>query len=340
MNLKQIIADGAYTVFARMGDENKFKQIEAVQYIKQLAATTETDIADWDIMATFGTGRGNNLFIDRREINKRFMEKAQAADTSRVQEANPQIDPAIARVQVEANTMIRNTLIVRLREMENQKTRFIREAQSLAVQHVQKVAQLAEHSSAIRALTKNEVDFASHLRTITEGGFWRFHRFENGLLIFRSVNDLVLRERNHRSGVDFRVNFGKYEVHYDIRNGRVTVNNLENNTVAGGNNHPHVSGGHICWGAASEIFHTKMSAFDVSGVMMLLANLLSDYNPENPYATLYDFKVEQHVQAAIKMRNENKSKEEVDAFFKSGNIEDPEIRRFWDERDPKRQARW
>ena len=336
MNLKQLVADGAYTVFARMNSENKMKQIESVQYIKQMASVMELNIDEWDIMAIFGTGRGNNLFIDRREINKRMMEYAAKADAVAVVAANPQVDPAVVRLQTEANNMIRSSLLQRVREMEVQRNNSVRDANRAAEQQRLSLARALEQQSAIRALSKNEVDFAAHIRAIQEGGFWKFIKFEGRNLFFRMSNELLLRERNVEAGVDVKVNLGKYDCTYDISSGRLIVTLFENNINIGGTIHPHVSSGNICWGSANEIFHNKVLAFDVSGVMQLLANLLSDYNPENPYKTLYDFKSEQHIVAAIKMRQEGKSVAAVKKFFKEGEIDEDDVDYFFNERDPAR----
>jgi hypothetical protein len=338
MNLKQIVADGAYTVFARMGEETKIKQIEAVQYIKQLASTMEVNIDDWDIPATFGM-RGNSLYTSRPEINKRFLERMQKVEVAAVQAATPTVDPILAAVQAQANTLIRSSILERIRTIEQQKNTALRRASDHARQMNESIATAFNAESSLRGMRRNEVDFAGQITAINAGGFWRFLNFTNNELVFVSTNDLLLRHRNVRSSIDVRVNLGKYKATVNVQTGRVQVFGHENNTGVGGNNregvlHPHVSNGNICWGAAHEVAHRHITSYAFVPLMQLLANLLSDYNDENPYELLYSFKAEQLMQVAIKMANEGQGDDIIRKFFEDNQMEPDDITYFFDERAP------
>lgn len=330
MNLKQLIADGAYTIFAKMSGDNKIKQIESAQYIKQLSSVMEVDTDSWDIMSLFGTGRGNTLFLDKKEINKRFLIQTQKAAAEKLVASD--VDPEIARVHSIANGLILSSIVEKMRQIRIQRDKHMRDARSHARLEEAALIRAAGEENTIRALSKQEINFSEQIKTIIDNGFWKYIEFTGETLVFETANDINLSQINKAVGVDIRVNLGKFKARLNIRDSNLSVFGAGSNTSVDDVLHPHVDSGHICWGSAYDTYTNLMVGFNIAGTMQLLANLLCDYNELNPYRQLYAFKKEQCFMVAIQMLSVGKTGDEVNEYFISNLIDIGNINHFWLER--------
>lgn len=323
MKISEIMAGGSYTPFARMGSENRQKHIQVVQYIMTLAASTDADISEWNIYEIFGTGRGNTLYLDRRNINQRFLTKLKEVESSSPQEVQGANLPDLAQLQAEVNDQLRRALLTNIENFKRQQQEMLRQAGQYYERFMQHVVGASSVEKNIMSLTKRNLDIAEQIRGIVEGNFWVFDRIEsNRYLFFVTRNDIINSHINRNLGINIRVNLGKYEVKIDLQNPNIWVLPKSGNTRVRENIiHPHVADV-ICWGNAANTVGEKLSKFDFVSVMRLLANLLMDYNDENPYASLYSFQTQQCYSAADRIRSTGGSLQDAQNVFRNANLDD------------------
>lgn len=320
MKIKELEANGLYTYFARMGDETRSKMISTLNYIKQIAAVTETDINSWDINEVFGT-RGNQLLLDKKEINKRFVEMMKGAVTAKVAEKTG-VSKEIAELHAQINSNIGSVLTSRINSLNNKVNSLHRDHLSRILDANSKLEEAVKIQHEILALSKGEIDIAGHITRINNGGFWKFIKYENSKLVFVSNKEIILRHIDPREKTDISVNLGRYKVDLSINGVHVNVSSFDNGVLVGALSHPHVNGGSVCWGNAASTAANLITSFNISGYMQLLANLLLDYNKDNPYMTIYNFLVARTIVDIQKMRSDKKvSSSEIAQYILSQKIE-------------------
>jgi hypothetical protein len=327
MRLHEIVANGTYSIFSRMGDENRTKHLDVIRYIMQMAAATETDISEWNIMELFGTGRGNTMVQDRREINRRFLEKAR----ENVRSSEPQdVElPDLDQLQAEVDHRMREALANNILQIRNNQRAVLQQAQSYYNHYIQHLSSAFQLENQMSALTRRNMNVADQIRQIVAGGFWVYETHANNIVTFHTRSEVVLTEVNRNLGINRRVNLGKFKAEIDLAAGQIWVDTKSNNTVVGdGIIHPHATTNSICWGNSSNTVHQKLLAYDFVGVMQLLANLLMDYNPDNPYASLYSFAEKQAFDNATRLRGNGASLDDIKVIFQNAGLEDISFTRY------------
>lgn len=285
MKLTQLVADN-FAAFSRMNPENREICISSVHYISNLANTNGVDISDWDIVELFGTGQGKLIRRDRREINKIFMTNMKTPKKPR----QPKV-ASLDHLNDSLNGLISSSSDEREGVLTDRYLEYRDEAKNLYEEYLR---QLRQAASIRRKMDhkKGAIDFVGQIKQIVDDSFWSYHKFQDGALIFRTRDDIIVREVNKKANINLEVNLGKMEARFDVANCEMSVHKFENNVFDPYDHqliHPHACD-EVCWGSAAETAEEMSLALDLVNLMRLLANLLMDYCPDNPFATLHSFK--------------------------------------------------
>lgn len=290
MNLKEAIDCGRYTVFSKMGDENRNKHITIVNYIDQLASAASMDISSWNIFEIFGAGRGNNLITNRREINRLFFAKF------RQEKAKQPVNELTldAQVQKHLNDKAQELVTRQVQELAVRKDGDLRAARRLATQMDEKLASAFRLDQQVRALSNRLPDIGAQLQTIAAEGFWKYEQMQGGMLTLVTAGDVICNHINKSAGIDVRVNLGKFRAKLNLDNMNLRAESCvprdENIFMkAGLPCHPHISSS-ICWGRSQSTVLDMLASCELVGAFRILANLLNDYDDEAPYASLSQYK--------------------------------------------------
>ena len=314
MNIKEVIDCGRYTIFSKMGDENRNKHVMIVNYIDQIASASSIDIGEWNIFELFGAGKGNNLITDRREINRRFFAKFREEKSNK-----PQEELSIeAAIQERLNNLARGIMERKLSDLAGRKDYEMRAAKRLSTQMTQKISEAFKLDQQIRIMANQQVDIGAQIATIVAEGFWKYEAItEDNVLKMVTTGDVVCNHINKAAGIDVRVNLGKFRAKLYINDMELTAESVvpyEQNIFRQADlpHHPHVNGS-ICWGRSQNTVIELLAACELVEVFRIFANLLCDYNDENPYAALVSYQrvIEQNAKGE-KLRNPDEDDDEDD----------------------------
>ena len=285
MNLREVVRSG-YKIFSRMNPEKQKAHILAVQYIELLSNQTNTKMEPWDLLSVFGTGKGNELVTDKKEINKLFFAKLEDIKTK----TPAQVFALEERVTVEIDRLSRGLTdreITRLRTARDKDIHSANEAMSRAATFLTSAANL---HSQLSALERRESTVPGQISQIVQENFWDFHQLTGANLELVTKNDIILTQKNPAAGVDLRVNLGRVKAILNLQSMSLSVLQHERNLNVRGYYHPHVNtGGGICWGTGAGVVTQKLPKGEVAEVLRLLSSVLTNYNDGNPYVHLADF---------------------------------------------------
>ena len=289
MKISEIIDGGNYTIFKRMGNDNRTDHIMVINYIQNLAGSSGADISDWDIMALFGKGSGNELYKDKREINSRFFQEFRNRQSAAVATDISQ------RIQNNLKNHAMRLIQRKTQELQSRKDTYLRSAKDYYNSYENYVKEAFNAELEIRTMAGRPIDFGSQVNAIVAERFWNLINVTDTAIVFETANDIVCREVNKAARVDISVNLGKFKATLDMTSMSLKVNGSGNNiNLAGRDNgelaHPHVRTGNICWGNAQSTVQKQLSMGELIPVFRLLASLLTTYNGDNPYASLAVFK--------------------------------------------------
>ena len=285
MNLREVIMSG-YKVFSRMAEDKRKAHILAVQYIEFLATQNSTRMEPWDLIEVFGTGKGNELHTDKKEINKRFFERVERLK-SETPAAVYNLETRIAtKIDEIAKISVTSTLNTLTMQMNNAITNANRA-------YDQAAAQLTEANrlwSSIAALDRKESTLSGQVTKLLQENFWEFFSLDGSLLVLHTKANIILTHKNPAASIDLRVDMGKFKANLDLSRMNLTVTCLSENLSVDGYYHPHVNGvGQICWGSAASTVSGKLPKGEVYDVFKLLESVLCSYNEGNPYRALARF---------------------------------------------------
>lgn len=272
------------------------KNMTSLNYIRDLAGRTNTNIARWNLVALFGTGSGADLVNDTNKINKVFFEKLSSQVASDPSETDdlPEVDP---RLKAQLSRFVGNMHKQEVEQLKRQADHSKRNAHYSYEQYEQ---HMREASKCLAKLKTLESDRTGNARvnavergiaeTVAEGFWGDVIISDDGAIWLRTMSDITLSEIRRAAGIETVVNLGKFAVRIDLPGGSVRVTPYKGNKRADDFYHPHVNeDGDICWGDASEMSYRHMTEWSVKELLFLLQELLCSYNPSNPYTKLSEF---------------------------------------------------
>lgn len=285
MNLREVVRSG-YKIFSRMNPEKQKAHILAVQYIELLANQTNTKMEPWDLLKVFGTGKGNELQTDKKEINKIFFARLEEIKAG----VPAQVFALEERVTAEIDRLSRGLIDRETTRLRNSRDQEIRNAHDRMNQAQGYLTNAARFESEIMALERRESTIPAQICQIVQENFWDFHQLTGSNLELVTKNDVILTHKNPAANLDLRVNFGKLKTILNLQSMALSVLQHERNIVVSGYYHPHIStGASICWGTAAGVATQKLPKGEIADVLRLLASVLTNYNDSNPYINLARF---------------------------------------------------
>ena len=291
MNLKELVDCGRYTKFMRMGEEKRTKHIEIANFIDQLSGASGINIDNWDVYEIFGKGVGNELILDKREINRRFFAKFREMQNS----VEPERFTLEANVQAIINDSARRRLTNAISRLHDNKSDALRKANRHMNEANDYVADAFMYDQEARAMANRPVDVGSQIATIIAEGFWRYAGLRGSELTLKTRENVRCHHVNRNAGVDIQVNLGNYLVIVNLERMMLKARHVYGSSIRWQDYnlapHPHVSrDGNICWGNSSDTVNHMLTSGELVEVLRLLANLLCDYHDENPYTPLASYK--------------------------------------------------
>lgn len=169
-----------------------------------------------------------------------------------------------------------------MRDTANIKRRIV-QTEEAKVKLVEKITKLKNYTAS-DALIKD-------IAKISLNGFWKFIGLTGIKLHFATANDVILFEKNDRSGLNMQKNMGRYLCEFDLSRFHPKVFPLARNISYNGHIHPYVSQDrHVCFGNAADHFQNAAQATDLVQCMNILGTVLSAYSSAGgPYTTLNYF---------------------------------------------------
>ena len=285
MNLRETIRSG-YKVFSRMAEDKRKSHILAVQYVETLANQTNTKMEPWDLLAVFGTGKGNELVTDKNEINKRFF--------SQLEELKNKTPAAVfaleARLQTQIDNLTRAHNDRAANEIKRQRDQQIRSATDFANRMNTAMTEAHKYEQSLMAIERRESTITQQISRLVQESYWEFHELNGALLNLLTKNEIILTQKNPAANLDLRVNMGRFKLEINLNALSLRVLKHTDNLDIRNYYHPHVTpDGSICWGTASGLITTKLPKGEIYDSIKLLEGVLSNYNDGNPYVHLADF---------------------------------------------------
>lgn len=256
-------------------------QQKIFNYVVQLAATTNTNIKDWELAAFESLDPS-----DKRAINKVFFEKQSSASTE------PKVEIDLAKTIDTMKSRFDAIKQAELRRLEASRQAALGYCRSYYQSFEQELTKA--HNDYLRIVQlkgQGAESLERPIQAILSSTFFTLARQEyNGWLYFHTP-EIRLTEKNPRSGVNREVAMGRYLIELRAEVPSVKVFTRQHNIFSAGYYHPYVNTeGKICWGNAADTAAKLLSAMEFDKVFDLLAALLTTYSPDaTPYRTLADF---------------------------------------------------
>lgn len=166
----------------------------------------------------------------------------------------------------------------------------IRDYTTRAQQHQREALSYLSHlykvSRKLDELDNKKVDVPAMVNKVCASGFYTFLKVEGDTLHFRT-KPITLTHG------DMAVDMGRYLLSFNVVDGRVLVN-VEGRSLIEGYPHPHVSGYEMCLGTAADTVRKAAKELDLPLLFECYQALLTSYNDESPYRSLWQFHVEKN----------------------------------------------
>lgn len=252
---------------ARLSEQQEF-------YLKQLCGINGVSYALLDKGPYIGV-------LDRKDMNKIFF--------GALAQLPPVKIPHLQRKALEEVLSKRGGAAEALNNYLNRKERYLNYQRDTQKYHGEMVTALHRYE----ALSANTgIGLVEPIEALLSEGKVTLHTASaaEGYLEFKTVNDVVLVYKDALKKIDMRVVMGKYIIRFDVVRNTVKVFKGENNLIVNSYYHPHVgSGGNVCLGNASDAVNSAIQSCDVKALVNTILLLLSEYNPESPFAYLHAF---------------------------------------------------
>jgi hypothetical protein len=334
--------------------EEEFKQqMKSVKQIELVSMQAGISLKDVDILKLFGTGDEKlPIITDAKEINKRLFDHHEL-NKSAIKRANVEelikmekrlktyhqkyFIPALQRAELSTKHEI-NSLT---NDLDRREKHLMKLNQELAVYKkdkdtasvkytLQDIASIQKNLELYKLSLENNkkgldniqklLEFEGFLQAlvkVTLGGFWKLIDMKKDKLLFITTNDVILFNKNKKSGLNVQLNFGILCCEFNLLQFAPEITPFINNIKSGGNIHPYCNQrGSVCMGNAWQAYENHRTARDLNGCMALLANIMSAYSdaggPHKPLSYFIDdhYKMEPSAAAKkyLKKKNESISK--------------------------------
>jgi hypothetical protein len=276
----------SYDIFDSITDEETYNaQIRAVKWITSLGNMAGTDVTGWDIGTIFGDGNGL-LVTEKKDINARFFAhrdgkgEVRQVSTLTEEERNRLVD------------MEKNMPLAGVEDFRRRFNEYLSTAYSHYREYMTNIRRARGEKIKEESFTRPELRFIDQIGEIERAGFWKWDGIIGGKMFFITAQPLHLTYVNKAQGVDIQVNLGLIAVWFRPSDGcfAVDFDRCEDLQWANGYMHPHVDGGgDICLGTAGEMAARAAGNGNITQLMAIIQQILTEYNPESPYERIASF---------------------------------------------------
>jgi hypothetical protein len=292
--VREIIKSG-FKPFMKLDDvRTQRNQINAVQYIETLSATTKSQrtVDGWDLFKLFGSSKNPGLVITNKNlINKKFFEALSKSPPPPIGRNLTKDDEKRLLVLAESLAEGRGDGYHQERKeecLQEARRNMARARENL--QEARKIALAAKDSTELAKQIVNDI------KLVNADGYWKFHEIEGDKISFVTKNDVIVDWKKEKANIHLRVNFGKFKAVIDFSQSDdedgygIQCFEFQKNIIHQNCTHPHVGvEGNICWGTASETVAEKFIENKIREIMALLAQVLDSYNDDEPFVDLAYF---------------------------------------------------
>jgi len=264
----------------------------SLNYIRDVAARTGTNIARWNLVAVFGSGQDANLKTDHNEINRLFFAKMGNGEGNDEQDVVVSLDPLLRNSLKSWSDRILNDQRAQLESQvrshtDNARMNYTRYENDLrtAARFMQQLENIRPSEATTQRLAKVEKE----LEEVLNGDFWCDPIVTDNFLWLRTASDLIITERRRSAGIDMQFNAGLLAVRWNITGTELRVFPYKRNKRHRELYHPHVDrAGVVCWGDAAQLAAQHLQNWNVKDLLLILQSLLVNYNAAAPYIQLND----------------------------------------------------
>lgn len=284
--LQNVIDDG-YNLpsFKELSPAEKATQVGAIKYIEHLTNLTKVDPSKCPI-EIFLSEQGK-LPVVRNKINmvyfswnetrvKEAFIPAQSVPLDKVFIIEEQIKQGLAdMIRLKTDTLIAAEEVVRSR------ARALDSATSDLFRYKQEI-------EGFRKMMSDGVHFRPMVEKVLVDPFWSLDNRRRGLVFITQPVSLSYFRADQ--AVTNTANFGRLSVIVSFNRSRleVRVDEYSDNLWVDGFIHPHVdTEGSICFGNAKPAAVSAAAKLDLPALMSVVKDVLTTYNDDNPYRSLY-----------------------------------------------------
>lgn len=260
--------------------------VNAVKYIKKLAALTNTDISNWDIVALFKHPEKDGFLVtDKTAINQIFFKFREVAPTVQTTLSD---DMTARLIQLQKKRRATSANHIRDRALSKE-----RDAKSYYNTFLNLLGEAATLRKQYEIMIGHESSYPHELAKILAEGFWELDTVTDDLICVRTKHDIHLNFVNKKHGAYMNVNLGRFLIKYNVGRASVKCVKYDNNLTHNGYYHPHVSSdGDICFGEISNEVTEYLSSGVLTKVLELIQKALTAYNDNSAYANIHKFYLE------------------------------------------------
>jgi len=246
-------------------------------------------------------GDKNRPILDKSLINKTIFEYMQQFKSENVDDQLQLIDSIVSEYTSNYPTSNTDDLSDRVRRLERNVADRISGLESYQVtnngwlddnsdntREIEEIEEQIERQN--NAPISKEHWVLSEARKIVAQGDWKLVDNKNDKLYFVSSSDIYCRNFSPAAGIDKTLNFGKFLLTVDNK-GRLRSYGLQDTIELQqrGPEHPHISGGSICWGNMRDDVDNLRVNRNIISAVQIFNQLLRDYSPTAPYRRFSSF---------------------------------------------------
>jgi len=286
------MSKGNYKYFDKLGKEDKAKNVKMLEYIKQLAALTSTNISRFDISGMFGSGDGKNLIDSKAEINRILFDKIKETEEKKKTKTAPKSVDKIKGLVSALEKQAKKTIDTRKR---NLKQTITNEGYNVSNYYnsisstIKRINDARTELGAMGDASTYTEKIKKEIEDIISEGCWTNPVFDKGYLYFNTKNHVVITHQNKAASLDIKVDLGQLAVKINVSDLYMKVIPYKGNITSGDIYHPHINfDGDICWGSAYNKIGAWQTQGDITNLLKMLYSLLFNYNEGDAYVRIAD----------------------------------------------------
>jgi len=273
-----------FEVYKALDNETRKEQISKISYIDLIARQLDKKINEINLLDHFPNKDGLLTSTDN-EINKIIagLEVSSSEEIKKYKFTESTKKTCIDIFNKQAES-IRTSL-------KHKISRCVQSMEDIQNEYNEYIATKFTYQKQLDAITiGSDETLYNMLGDINSGNDFIISNITNSELVFETANDIICTHKHDASGVDLRVNFGKFKITIRTDDFRLRLTKVTNDFEYDDFMHPHVSSSNsLCLGNMSELFDNAVSSRNVLEMLNITKAILTNYNEGDAYAPLQNF---------------------------------------------------